>query len=110
MGSIMKTKYILAAVVISVAIVGCSKNPTIQTIPIKSKSGCEVRIIGEAFWEYQESFYYEVWKDGERIVGPAFVDSGERKKYSIVEASDGNSVSLIEPSSRQALAVIRLVE
>jgi hypothetical protein len=106
----MNTQYTVAVMLISAAIVGCSKNPKIQTIPINSKSGYEVRILGEAYWEYQESFYYEVWKHGGRISGPTFFDAGVRQKYSITEASDGKSVSLIEPSSPQPLAVISLEE
>lgn len=106
----MKTRYTVAVMLISAAIVGCSKNPRLQTLPLDSKSGYEIRILGEAYWEYQESFYYEVWKHGERISGPTFFGAGERKRYSISEASDGKSVSLIEPSSTQAVTVISLEE
>ena len=41
---------------------------------IKADGGYEVRIVTDRYWEYQRSFYCELWRDGKKIKSAQFIE------------------------------------
>ena len=99
----MRLSCLVALVVLQFT--GCTEHPRLQTISMQD--GYEVRILGESSWEYQQRFYYELWKDGRKIRGPLFFDAGEEKSYRVKEAKDGRGFVILVRGTDEALTEIK---
>lgn len=83
---------------------GCSGKSNEATI--KAQGGYEVRITADTSWEYQRSFFCELWLNGKQLKGPRFFDVSEGVEYKLVEARDNAGFKIMDASTQRVLILV----
>ena len=81
----------------------CSRQSHVATI--KADGGYEVRIVTDRYWEYQRSFYCELWRDGKKIKSAQFIELTDDAKLELIEGRDKNGFKITDSHTHATIVI-----